>query len=47
MEKYYNKLEILISMLRELDLEKNDKETIRYVLDEIADRLEDIIDGVD
>ena len=47
MDKYYNKLEILISMLREIDLDKNDKETIRYVLDEIADRLADIIDGVD
>ena len=35
----------LISMLRDLDLEKNDKDTIRYVLNFIADELEGIIYG--
>ena len=36
----------LISMLRELDLEKNDKETIREVLNYIADTLEGNIDNL-
>lgn len=36
----------LISMLRELDLEKNDKETIREVLNYIADMLEQYIDDI-
>jgi len=36
----------LISMLRELDLEKNDKETIREVLNYIADMLEEYIDDI-
>ena len=43
MKKDYNKLINLISMLRELDLEKNDVETIRYVLNYIANELEKII----
>lgn len=47
MEKNYNKIEILISMLRELDLQKNSIEAIGYVLNEIADSLENIINGVD
>lgn len=37
----------LISMLRELDLEKNSKEQIRYVLNFIADELEKCCIGVD
>ena len=36
----------LISMLRDLDLEKNDKETIREVLNYIADMLEEYIDDI-
>lgn len=36
----------LISMLRELDLEKNDKETIREVLNYIANMLEEYIDDI-
>lgn len=35
----------LIAMLRELDLDKNDKEAIRYVLNFIADELETMIYG--
>lgn len=34
----------LIDMLRELDLEKNDKKTIKEVLKFIADKLEEYID---
>ena len=37
----------LIAMLRELDLEKNSKEQIRYVLNFIADELEKCCIGVD
>lgn len=33
----------LIDMLRELDIEKNDRKTIKEVLDFIADKLEDLI----
>jgi len=47
MEKYYEKIGILIDMLREIDLEKNDTETIRYVLNDIANELSNIIDGVE
>lgn len=45
MEKYYDKLSVLVSMLRQLDLEKNDTETIRFVLNYIADELVKIIDN--
>lgn len=38
--KYIN----LLKMIREIDLEKNNKETIREVLDYIADELEKYID---
>lgn len=34
----------LIDMLRELDIEKNDKEAIKEVLNFIADKLEEYID---
>lgn len=34
----------LIDMLRELDLEKNDKKAIKEVLEFIADKLEEYID---
>lgn len=37
----------LIAMLRELDLEKNNKDQIRYVLNFIADELEKSCIGVD
>lgn len=33
----------LIDMLRELDVEKNDRKTIKEVLDFIADKLEEMI----
>ena len=33
----------LIDMLRELDLEKNDRKTIKEVLDFVADKLEEMI----
>lgn len=33
----------LVDMLRELDIEKNDKKTIKEVLDFIADKLEEMI----
>lgn len=33
----------LIDMLRELDLDKNDKKTIKEVLDFVADKLEEMI----
>ena len=39
-------LEHLILMLRELDLKKNNIETIRYVLNYIADSLTEIIDKI-
>ena len=35
----------LADMLRELDLDKNDKETIKEVLNFIADKLEDYVGG--
>ena len=36
----------LIAMLREIDLEKNDIETIREVLDYIAEELDKYIDDI-
>lgn len=36
----------LIDMLRELDTEKNDRQTIKEVLNFIADKLEDLIEEV-
>lgn len=33
----------LIDMLRELDVEKNDRKTIKEVLDFIADKLEEYV----
>lgn len=39
-----NELYNLADMLRTLDLEKNDKETIKEVLDFIAEKLENIGD---
>ena len=36
----------LINMLRDLDLEKNDKKAIREVLDYIANMLEHYIDDI-
>ena len=36
----------LISMLEELDTEKNDSETLREVLDYIADMLKQFIDDI-
>lgn len=36
----------LICMLRELDLIKNDTDSIRYVLNYIADELEKYIDDI-
>lgn len=36
----------LIDMLRELDIEKNDKKTIKEVLNFIADKLEELIEEV-
>lgn len=36
----------LISMLRELDVVKNDSDTIREVLDYIANELENYIDDI-
>lgn len=33
----------LIDMLRELDLEKNDRKAIKEVLDFVADKLEEMI----
>lgn len=36
----------LIDMLRKLDIEKNDKKTIKEVLNFIADKLEDLIEEV-
>ena len=36
----------LIDMLRELDTEKNDKKTIKEVLNFIADKLEELIEEV-
>lgn len=33
----------LVDMLRELDLDKNDRKTIKEVLDFIADKLEEMI----
>ena len=33
----------LIDMLRELDIEKNDRKTIKEVLDFVADKLEEMI----
>lgn len=38
-----SKIEALANMLRELDLERNDKETVRYVLDFIANELVNMI----
>jgi len=38
-----NKISILIDMLKELDLEKNDKETIKMVLNYIANELENYV----
>ena len=37
---YYN----LLDMLREIDLEKNDSETVKDVLNYIADELEKYVD---
>lgn len=39
-----NELYNLVDMLRTLDLEKNDKKTIKEVLEFIADKLENIGD---
>ena len=36
----------LIRMLKEIDLDKNDKETVRYVLNFIASELENYIDDI-
>lgn len=35
----------LVDMLKEIDLEKNDKETIREVLNFIAEKLKDYVEG--
>ena len=42
MESNKEKLKNLIDMLRELDLERNSIKDIRYVLNFIADRLEEL-----
>lgn len=36
----------LIDMLKELDIEKNDKKTIKEALNFIADKLEELIEEV-
>ncbi len=35
----------LVDMLKEIDLEKNDKETIREVLNFIAEKLKDYVES--
>ena len=37
----------LVDMLKEIDLEKNDKETIREVLNFIAEKLKDYVEKED